>query len=61
MKFAASKNCVLLCTDVAARGLDNLDVDWVLQFNSLHRTLTLTSIELDALRDLDVREMHYCL
>ncbi|CDF32389.1 unnamed protein product [Chondrus crispus] len=33
LKFASSKNGVLLCTDVAARGIDIPDVDWVLQFD----------------------------
>ena len=33
LKFAASKKCVLLFTDVAARGIDIPDVDWVLQFD----------------------------
>lgn len=32
-EFAASKNGVLLCTDVAARGIDIPDVDWVVQFD----------------------------
>lgn len=32
-QFAASENGVLLCTDVAARGIDIPDVDWVLQFD----------------------------
>jgi ATP-dependent RNA helicase DDX55/SPB4 len=32
--FAKSPNAVLLCTDVAARGLDIPDVDWVVQFDA---------------------------
>lgn len=32
-QFASSNNGVLLCTDVAARGIDIPDVDWVLQFD----------------------------
>lgn len=32
-KFIESKNGVLLCTDVAARGIDIPDVDWVVQFD----------------------------
>jgi ATP-dependent RNA helicase DDX55/SPB4 len=32
--FAKSPNAVLVCTDVAARGLDIPDVDWVVQFDA---------------------------
>eukprot|EP00177_Eucheuma_denticulatum_P005048 GFKZ01009197.1.p1 GENE.GFKZ01009197.1~~GFKZ01009197.1.p1 ORF type:complete len:610 (+),score=84.83 GFKZ01009197.1:158-1987(+) len=32
--FAASGNGVLMCTDVAARGIDIPDVDWVVQFDA---------------------------
>lgn len=32
-QFATSNNGVLLCTDVAARGIDIPDVDWVIQFD----------------------------
>lgn len=32
-QFAQSKNGVLMCTDVAARGIDIPDVDWVVQFD----------------------------
>lgn len=31
--FSSSANGVLLCTDVAARGLDIPDVDWIVQFD----------------------------
>ena len=31
---ASAGNCVLLCTDVAARGLDVPEIDWVLQYTS---------------------------
>lgn len=31
--FKESGSAVLLCTDVAARGLDITNVDWVLQFD----------------------------
>lgn len=33
-QFAGSDNAVLLCTDVAARGIDVPDVDWVVQFDA---------------------------
>lgn len=33
-QFASSENGVLLCTDVAARGIDVPDVDWVVQFDA---------------------------
>lgn len=33
-QFAASGNGVLMCTDVAARGIDIPDVDWVVQFDA---------------------------
>ena len=32
-EFSAAKSGVLLCTDVAARGLDIPKVDWILQFD----------------------------
>jgi ATP-dependent RNA helicase DDX55/SPB4 len=32
--FAKSSNALLICTDVAARGLDIPDVDWVVQFDA---------------------------
>jgi ATP-dependent RNA helicase DDX55/SPB4 len=32
-KFKAAENGILCCTDVAARGLDVPDVDWILQFD----------------------------
>lgn len=32
-KFVQSKSGVLLCTDVAARGIDVPDVDWIVQFD----------------------------
>lgn len=32
-KFANSPNALLICTDVAARGLDIPDVDWIVQFD----------------------------
>ena len=31
-KFSASSSGVLLCTDVAARGIDVPDVDWIVQY-----------------------------
>lgn len=33
-QFAQSENGVLMCTDVAARGIDIPDVDWVVQFDA---------------------------
>ncbi len=33
-QFKEAKSAVLLCTDVAARGLDVPDVDWVVQFDA---------------------------
>ncbi len=32
-EFCTSESCVLLCTDVAARGLDLPKVDWILQYD----------------------------
>lgn len=32
-QFSQSKNGILMCTDVAARGIDIPDVDWVVQFD----------------------------
>lgn len=31
--FYNAKNIVLFCTDVAARGLDIPDIDWIVQFD----------------------------
>jgi ATP-dependent RNA helicase DDX55/SPB4 len=31
--FSTASNALLVCTDVAARGLDIPDVDYVVQFN----------------------------
>lgn len=33
-QFVSSKNNVMFCTDVAARGLDIPDVDWIVQFDA---------------------------
>ena len=33
MQFCAAKTGVLLCTDVAARGLDIPAVDWIIQYD----------------------------
>lgn len=33
-EFVSSKNGVMFCTDVAARGLDIPDVDWIVQFDA---------------------------
>jgi ATP-dependent RNA helicase DDX31/DBP7 len=32
-EFSAATSGILLCTDVAARGLDMPNVDWILQFD----------------------------
>merc|ERR1719150_819917 len=32
-KIKTSEDCVLFCTDVAARGLDLPQVDWIVQYN----------------------------
>ena len=37
-KFVSAKNGVLLCTDVAARGLDLPAVDWIIQFDAPQET-----------------------
>lgn len=33
MQFCAAKKGALLCTDVAARGLDIPEVDWIIQYD----------------------------
>lgn len=32
-EFRSSENCILICTDVMARGIDVPRVDWVLQYD----------------------------
>ncbi len=32
-QFCNAKEAILLCTDVAARGLDIPEVDWIVQFD----------------------------
>ena len=32
-EFCAAKSGIMLCTDVAARGLDLPEVDWILQYD----------------------------
>ena len=41
-KFCAAKTGILVCTDVAARGLDIPDVDWIIQYCTLRSSVQRT-------------------
>jgi ATP-dependent RNA helicase DDX18/HAS1 len=42
LEFVNSSKGVLLCTDVAQRGLDIPDVDWIIQYDPPHSNIILT-------------------